>query len=371
MRPTRLLAALSVATALGACADGFDLDLRRSPLNEPVTRQPTEPRPVADARGVISYPGYQVALARAGDTPAAVAGRVGLDAQALAAFNGLPVDVSLRAGEVLALPSRVGEPGGGPIRPGAVDITTLAGEAIDRASPQPAAASAPISGREPVRHEVARGETAFTIARSYDIPVRALAEWNGLGPDLTVREGQFLLIPVVAGAPPPTERASVETAPGAGSRAPEPPSASAPLPEPEPEPEPEAVAEAVPDLSDERAAEPASGRLRAPVAGSVIRDFEPGTNDGVDFAAPAGTPVTAAASGTVAAITEDTDGVPILVVRHEGDLLTVYANIDGLSVAKGDAVSAGQTVAEVREGGSLHFEVRQGFEAVDPSDYLD
>lgn len=106
------------------------------------------------------------------------------------------------------------------------------------------------------------------------------------------------------------------------------------------------------------------------MSGSVIRPFDPGNNDGVDFAAPAGTPVAAAAEGTVAAITEDTDGVPILVLRHAGDLLTVYANIDGLTVAKGDTVSAGQPIAAVREGGALHFEVREGFEAVDPEGYL-
>ena len=63
--------------------------------------------------------------------------------------------------------------------------------------------------------------------------------------------------------------------------------------------------------------------------------------------------------------------MPILVLRHSGDLLTVYANIDGLSVAKGDTVSAGQSIAQVRDGGSLHFEVREGFEAVDPVEYLD
>ena len=374
-RIRRWAAPLAAVAALAGCADGFDLDLRRSPLNEPIERRPTEPRPAADARGVISYPGYQVAVAQGGDTPADIAGRVGLNAEALATFNGLPVDVALRGGEVLALPQRVGEPGGGPIRPGAIDITTLAGAAIDRASPQAPAAAAPISGREPIRHEVARGETAFTIARLYGVPVGALAEWNGLGPDLTVREGQFLLIPVVRGAPPETAVAAAEPVPapappGAGSRAPVPPSAASPLPEPEPEPEPEAVAEATPDLSQERTEASSGGRLAAPVSGAVIRDFQPGTNDGVDFAAPAGTAVEAAAAGAVAAITEDTDGVPILVLRHEGDLLTVYANITGLTVAKGDSVTAGQTLATVREGGSLHFEVREGFEAVDPNDYL-
>ena len=56
-------------------------------------------------------------------------------------------------------------------------------------------------GVEPVRHRVERGETAFSIARLYDVPVRTLAEWNGLGSDFSVREGQFLLIPVAPKTP--------------------------------------------------------------------------------------------------------------------------------------------------------------------------
>ena len=377
----RLVSPLAVALLAAGCSDGFDLDFRSPPAPEVETnRLATEPRPPVDERGVISYPGYQVAVAQRGDTPATVAGRVGLPPEQLASFNGLPVAVAFRGGEVLALPGRVPEPAlGGPIQPGSVDITTLAGAAIDRA--EGTTAPPAISGRQPIRHTVAPGETAFTIARAYDIPVRALAEWNGLGPDLEVREGQFLLIPVVRGVSVEVGNARVPsagvidaTAPGRGSRTPEPPSARAPLPEPEPQATPEVIAEAeaaTPDLSEGRTEASGSSRLRAPVSGAVIRPFEAGANDGVDFAAPAGAPVAAAAGGTVAAITEDTDGVPIVVLRHSGSLLTVYANIDGLNVQKGDTVSAGQTIAEVREGGSLHFEVREGFEAADPEDYLD
>lgn len=381
-RRARRLGPLLAAMVLGACSDGFDFDFRPQSVNDAsVERQPTEPRPPADPRGIISYPGYQVAVAARGDTPAAIAGRVGLDPVALAAFNGLPPDVALRGGEVLALPSRVTEPPAGPIQPGSVDITTLAGAAIDRAAPTPAAVPPGVSGREPIRHEVARGETAYTIARAYDVSVRALAEWNGLGADLAVREGQFLMIPVVQGISSLAEATSADggaidaVPPGIGSQAPEPPSAATPLPAPDPEaaPAPEAIeaAEAaVPDLSEDRTEASGAARLRAPVSGAVIRPFEAGTNDGVDFASPAGSPVAAAAGGTVAAITEDTEGVPILVLRHEGSLLTVYANIDALAVAKGDEVAPGQAIAQVREGGTLHFEVREGFDAVDPMEYL-
>jgi hypothetical protein len=78
--------------------------------------------------------------------------------------------------------------------------------------------------------------------------------------------------------------------------------------------------------------------------------------------------VRAAGDGEVAAITQDTDRVPILVIRHSDGLLTVYANIRNISVTRGQSISRGQQVAEVGPGDPsfLHFEVRRGFEAVDP-----
>jgi murein DD-endopeptidase MepM/ murein hydrolase activator NlpD len=103
----------------------------------------------------------------------------------------------------------------------------------------------------------------------------------------------------------------------------------------------------------------------------VLRAFG-GGNEGVDFSAPEGAAVSAAAAGTVAAITRDTDQVPILVLRHEGGLLTVYANIKDIRVEKGDAIQAGQRLASVGGGNPsfLHFEVRRGFDAVDPEPLL-
>ena len=109
-----------------------------------------------------------------------------------------------------------------------------------------------------------------------------------------------------------------------------------------------------------------------PVRGDIIRDYAKGQNDGIDIAASPGTAVKAAAAGVVAAITKDTNGVPIIVIKHPDNLLTVYSNIDNVTVTKGDSVSRGQKLAEIRREGTaaLHFEVRDGFDSVDPNDYL-
>jgi murein DD-endopeptidase MepM/ murein hydrolase activator NlpD len=375
--------------------DGFTTaDAARGPLAE---------RPKPDSRGVIAYPTYQVAVARRGDTLKDVANRVGANGNELARYNGIELDVPLRQGEIIALPRRVAEPAPG--TDGSVDITTLAGSAIDRApvtptvqtqslppassnpttsapAPQPAAPQS----KEPVRHRVERGETAYTVARLYNVPVKALAEWNGLGPDFAIREGQFLLIPVEKQAPPrlATNTASsaaasrplepVTSAPGAGSPTPTPPSAAKPLPQDEtakplpPKAEPE---KPVADVGKPTAPAKAS-KMTPPVQGSIIRAYAKGKNEGINIQGSPGAPVKAAEGGTVAAITKSAEGIPIVVVRHPDNLLTVYANVDGVNVAKGDTVSRGQQIAKLRGGSEshVHFEVRKGFESVDPTPYI-
>jgi murein DD-endopeptidase MepM/ murein hydrolase activator NlpD len=366
--------------ALAACSDQpLDFDLRGNFGNAPSTAQAavnaTAARPQPDARGIISYPGYQVAVARRGDTLASLATRIGADPQALARFNGIQTGDTLRDGEIIALPSRVAE------TPGAeVDIATLAGDAINSASDpasvqttalEPAASSGP-GGVEPVRHKVERGETAYTIARLYDVSVRSLADWNGLGPDFSVREGQYLLIPVTLRESRASEADAAPPPPGAGSPTPEPPSASRPLPRETTVPVAQPVENKAPDLGASQTASASSARMSFPVRGDIIRDYVKDEYDGISIAASPGTPVGAAASGVVAAITEDTNGIPIIVVKHPDNLLTVYSNVGGVVVKKGDRVSRGQKLAEIRRDGTaaLHFEVRDGFDSVDPTDYL-
>ena len=380
-RPGTLLRGLLLGggvAALAACqpGGGFDLDMRHlgGGFDTTAAARSAQPRPAADQRGIIAYPGYQVAIARRGDTVSSVAARIGLPADELASYNAIDAGATLNEGEVLALPRRVAEPAGAAGVPagGAIDVTTIASGAIDRASGRGAAAggSAAIGPTEPIRHKVMRGETAYTIARLYKVDVRALADWNGLGADLAVREGQTLLIPVAAVGS--SAEADV-TQPGQGSPTPVPPSASQPLPDEKTASASSPVAApAAANLGADRTAAWGSSRLLMPVSGKIIRTYEKKKNDGIDIAATAGTAVKAAGDGTVAAITKDTEQVPILVIRHDGNLLTVYANIDGIAVQKGDKVARGQTIAKVRASNPafVHFEVRQGFESVDPMPYL-
>ena len=229
-----VLAGLSVA----GCSNVNDLDWDLRPSERFSTtdaaRNTTGSRPAPDARGVISYPGYQVVVAQRGERVADIAARLGLDATALANHNAIAPDTTLRGGELLVLPSRVGD--------GSAS-TPITATPLGPATPGVA---------EPLRHTVERGETAFTIARLYNVSPRSIAEWNGLPADMSVREGQILVIPVpqsitaaAAGDPlnatglaaptvpvpaalPAAETTTATTQPGQGSPTPVPPSASTP-----------------------------------------------------------------------------------------------------------------------------------------------
>lgn len=375
---TRVLLTTVALGFVAACEKPIDLDLRdlaqEFDTSQAVAQTPDRPRP--DNRGVISYPNYQVVVAQKDDNMVSIASRLGISAADLARFNGIEPDVTLRSGELVALPNRVAEPSlaTGAAPSSAIDVTAIATSALDRAGPQvaPANVTPPASraGLEPVRHKVLRGETVFSISRIYNVPVRSVADWNGLGPDLSVREGQFLLIPQ-NGQSAPTQ-ASAQPSPGAGSITPVPPSAAQPLPDETPsKPIATASVPAAPDLGTPAPAS-TTARLAYPVQGTIIRAYAPGRNEGIDIGVPAGTSVKAADSGTVAAVTTDTSGVAIVVLKHDGGLLTVYTNLEGLTVAKGASVSRGQTIGKVRAGDPsfVHFEVRRGLTSADPTDFL-
>lgn len=87
-----------------------------------------------------------------------------------------------------------------------------------------------------------------------------------------------------------------------------------------------------------------------------------------------GSPVVAAASGTVITASYDSAYGNYVIIDH-GDTSTVYAHLSGLAVSYGDTVSQGQTVGYVGSTGRatgthLHFEVYVGDGRVDPAQYF-
>jgi len=112
------------------------------------------------------------------------------------------------------------------------------------------------------------------------------------------------------------------------------------------------------------------------VKGELISRFgDKGTglrNDGINIAAPKGTPVVAADNGVVAYSGNELKGFGNLVlIRHPNGWVTAYAHNETLLVARGEHVERGQEIARVGSTGNvtspqLHFEVRKGGERIDP-----
>jgi murein DD-endopeptidase MepM/ murein hydrolase activator NlpD len=138
--------------------------------------------------------------------------------------------------------------------------------------------------------------------------------------------------------------------------------------------------------------QPAEGTLKTglPVSGQTIMDYamdclsyNPTTRDwrvhnGIDIAAEAGTPVCAAAAGTVYTVYEDDTMGTTVVIRHEDGYVTVYSSMESADVAAGDTVTLGQAIGKVGNtallesevGDHLHFAVSHNDEAMDPNEFL-
>lgn len=98
-------------------------------------------------------------------------------------------------------------------------------------------------------------------------------------------------------------------------------------------------------------------------------------HSGIDFAAPAGTPIHAAAGGVVVVAEYHPVWGNLVEVDHGNSLLSRYAHASRLNVAAGDIVKRGQKLAEVGStgrstGSHLHFEVHHQGVAQNPAKFL-
>ena len=185
-----------------------------------------------------------------------------------------------------------------------------------------------------------RGQTAYRIAKAYDIDARDLLEANGIDDPRTLRVGQLLWIP------------------GATS------------------------SRVVPPLSDfpEVRSRLSGKRLVLPVRGTISSGF--GTrsgrmHEGIDILAPGGAEVRAAGYGVVLYAGDGLRGYGNAIVLDHGDgVTTLYGHLRDIRVQSGDAVAAGNVIGSVGDTGNattthLHFELRLEGEGLDPERYLE
>ncbi|MFO7152285.1 MAG: M23 family metallopeptidase [Bacillota bacterium] len=135
---------------------------------------------------------------------------------------------------------------------------------------------------------------------------------------------------------------------------------------------------AVPTLKDvlnEKRGDPSliSKQFIAPLTGKVTKADQ---RHGIDIEQIEGTPVKAAAAGTVIQVAEDAELGRMIKIRHEGDVVTVYARLGEVYVKLGDNISQGQIIGTVGEKGlaenpGLYFEIWEKGVAQDPERWLD
>ena len=98
-------------------------------------------------------------------------------------------------------------------------------------------------------------------------------------------------------------------------------------------------------------------------------------HEGVDFAAPKGTPIHAASGGVVTEARYVTGYGKLVEINHGNGLITRYAHASSINVKIGDLVNKGQLIARVGStgrstGSHLHFEVRMAGHPLDPTLFL-
>jgi murein DD-endopeptidase MepM/ murein hydrolase activator NlpD len=125
---------------------------------------------------------------------------------------------------------------------------------------------------------------------------------------------------------------------------------------------------------------PGGGAMQWPVRGVVTSPYGPrwGTfHRGIDIGVGQGTPIGAAANGTIF-FSGQMDGYGnVILIDHGNGIVTLYAHQSQLMATKGQYVTRGTTIGLVGSTGHstgphLHFEVRIGSSgmAVDPMGYL-
>ncbi|MFP2927810.1 peptidoglycan DD-metalloendopeptidase family protein [Pyxidicoccus sp. 3LG] len=275
------------------------------------------------------------------------------------------------AGDSSGRPGASSGPGASPGTGAAPERRSALPFALRSAHPEPELVDA--------RHRVAAGETMYRISKMYGLSVEELGAANGIKAPWSLAVGQELVVPgqvraapeeepeLLAEADPEPVRTSADVSrrrvPTVARREEPPPRSSRPVSRPGVGSRPRVATQ---------------GMIDWPLKGVLYGRYgkkgrEP--HDGIDLAAPSGTPVKTAQAGTVLYAGEQRGYGNIVIVEHSQTLITLYAHNRDLRVKTGQRVHRGQVIATVGESGKtsgphLHFEVRVDGKPVDPLDYL-
>ena len=218
-----------------------------------------------------------------------------------------------------------------------------------------------------VYHRVKKNETLYSIAKLYGTTVDNLEKNNNIPDAKKIQVGDYIFVPGVAA---PRESKSAAKAEEVHSNAKK---------EKNQDVKPVKQAEKQGKTTAQANSKPVKpGMYIWPAKGVVTSKFGArwGRNhSGIDIGCPEGTPVYAAAAGTVVFVGEKGGYGLLIVVSHPDGSFTIYAH-NSKNIAKEHAkVKQGEKIAEVGSTGNstgphLHFEIRLQSKPVDPLQYL-
>lgn len=207
-----------------------------------------------------------------------------------------------------------------------------------------------------VHHTVKKGETFWRICNTYRADQKEVAKINGIKDTSQLEVGQKIWIPGADKVlPVPAAPGNTGSTNNNGNYTNRPPVK-------------------IPPISQTK------GTLQNPLpGGKIVSGFGmrgDSMHEGLDIAAPEGTPILAADDGKVAYEGGQIRGYGnMIIIKHAGNLVTVYAHNSKNLVKTGDFVKRGQKIALVGQTGRasgphLHFEVRVSEKPVNPEFYL-
>lgn len=221
-------------------------------------------------------------------------------------------------------------------------------------------------------HTVAKGDTLYNISKRYDVDVTSLSRVNKLSAPYTISIGDELVLPGSISSTPTVAKVQTPQKSVASRKV----AASA---------QKKTVTNKrtqtrTPKRVAQAPARKTSAKYTWPVKGPVIATFgsmgKGKKNDGINIKASQGTKVVAADKGSVVYAGNELKGFGNLVlIKHPDGSITAYAHNYKIHVRKGQSVYKGQQISSVGMTGGvtvpqLHFEVHINKKPVNPTLYL-
>jgi len=346
-----------------------------------------------------AYDDTHVVTVANGETLYTISRRYGTSVEDLARMNNISAPYSLRAGQQLRIP-------------GNGDIVAVPSKSIVTQPPVSVAATektkiSPTPARVSLQEvTVSAGDTLYSISRAYSVPVNDLAVMNDLAAPFRLTVGQKIKVPnlheaavkaaavqspvsaaVPSGGKNTTSGGQIAktTATNKNSNEVQKNQTAVKKNQPQKKEQNTASKPVKKISSDPKQKLPAiaarsSSKFSWPVRGKILSGFgsKPNglVNDGINIAASRGATVKAAENGVVAYAGNEVKGMGnLIIIQHSGGWMTVYAHLDTMAVRRGTRVNVGQKIGTVGASGKvdrpqLHFEIRKGTKAYNPSQYL-